>query len=118
MLEITQQQIQDAEKQKQSLLNSVNQLTITNETNNNGHKQNSSDESDEDNENEQVSVAAGAAATTTTSDDTNKETNPTEPDPIERPRVMAERTPNPVVEVVSEDIFQVKIADLGNACWT
>ena len=31
---------------------------------------------------------------------------------------MAERTPNPVFEIVPEDIFQVKIADLGNACWT
>jgi hypothetical protein len=31
---------------------------------------------------------------------------------------MAERTPNPVFEVVPEDILQVKIADLGNACWT
>jgi hypothetical protein len=33
-------------------------------------------------------------------------------------RPMAERTPNPVCEVVPEDILQVKIADLGNACWT
>ena len=31
---------------------------------------------------------------------------------------MAERTPNPVFEVVPEDVLQVKIADLGNACWT
>jgi hypothetical protein len=31
---------------------------------------------------------------------------------------MAERTPNPVFEAVPEDILQVKIADLGNACWT
>jgi len=31
---------------------------------------------------------------------------------------MAERTPNPVIEAVPEDILQVKIADLGNACWT
>ena len=31
---------------------------------------------------------------------------------------MAERTPNPVFEVIPEDILQVKIADLGNACWT
>lgn len=31
---------------------------------------------------------------------------------------MAERTSNPVFEVVSDDILQVKIADLGNACWT
>jgi hypothetical protein len=31
---------------------------------------------------------------------------------------MAERTPNPVFEIVSDDILQVKIADLGNACWT
>ena len=31
---------------------------------------------------------------------------------------MAERTPNPVIEIVPEDILQVKIADLGNACWT
>lgn len=33
-------------------------------------------------------------------------------------RFMAERTPNPVFEVVPEEILQVKIADLGNACWT
>lgn len=33
-------------------------------------------------------------------------------------RPMAERTPNPVFEVIPEDILQVKIADLGNACWT
>ena len=31
---------------------------------------------------------------------------------------MADRTPNPVFEVVPEEILQVKIADLGNACWT
>lgn len=31
---------------------------------------------------------------------------------------MAERMPNPVFEVVPEEFFQVKIADLGNACWT
>jgi hypothetical protein len=31
---------------------------------------------------------------------------------------MAERTPNPVFEAVPEDVLQVKIADLGNACWT
>lgn len=31
---------------------------------------------------------------------------------------MAERTPNPVFEIVPEDVLQVKIADLGNACWT
>jgi len=33
-------------------------------------------------------------------------------------RPMAERTPNPVFEVLSDEILQVKIADLGNACWT
>ena len=33
-------------------------------------------------------------------------------------RPMAERTANPVFEVVPEEILQVKIADLGNACWT
>jgi hypothetical protein len=33
-------------------------------------------------------------------------------------RPMAERTPNPVLEIVPEEILQVKIADLGNACWT
>ena len=33
-------------------------------------------------------------------------------------RPMAERTPNPVFEVVPENVLQVKIADLGNACWT
>ena len=33
-------------------------------------------------------------------------------------RPMAERTPNPVFEIVPEEILQVKIADLGNACWT
>ncbi len=31
---------------------------------------------------------------------------------------MAERTLNPVFEVLSDEILQVKIADLGNACWT
>ena len=31
---------------------------------------------------------------------------------------MAERTPNPVFEIVPEEVLQVKIADLGNACWT
>lgn len=31
---------------------------------------------------------------------------------------MAERTANPVFEIVPEEILQVKIADLGNACWT
>lgn len=32
-------------------------------------------------------------------------------------RPMSERTPNPVFEVVPEEVLQVKIADLGNACW-
>ncbi|CAF0937914.1 unnamed protein product [Adineta ricciae] len=136
-LEITQQQIQDAEKQKQqSLVNSINQISITNDTNTNGHnKKNSSDESgnDDDNDNEQVSAAAtpgttadtvpsatdtkpvAAAATPT---DIDKPTDPNEPDPINRPRPMAERTPNPVFEIVPEEVLQVKIADLGNACWT
>ena len=31
---------------------------------------------------------------------------------------MAERTANPVFEAVPEEVLQVKIADLGNACWT
>jgi hypothetical protein len=31
---------------------------------------------------------------------------------------MADRTLNPVFEAVSDDSLQVKIADLGNACWT
>ncbi len=83
--------------------------------------------------NEQVAMAAAAAI----SGDSDKPTITTnEDDPISRrkfqmiylliinfifdilARPMAERTPNPVFEVVSEDILQVKIADLGNACWT
>ncbi|UJR21903.1 hypothetical protein I4U23_024974 [Adineta vaga] len=134
MLEITQQQIQDAEKQKQqNLVNSINQLTITEETNTNGHKQNSSDESgnDDDNENEQTSATAAATTTDTnttaataataaaaTPAEVDKPTDSNEPDPINRPRPMAERTANPVFEIVPEDVLQVKIADLGNACWT
>ncbi len=102
MLELTQQQIQvnvifykifqsdvdhfqDAEKQKQNLLNSPNQINLnqmsideTVELSSNGHKQNSVDESDEDNPteqspDEQVAMAAAAAVI---SDDPNKETDP------------------------------------------
>ena len=57
-------------------------MSITNETNVNGHKQNSSDESDEEQENEQT--AAAAAASAVPSDDTNKEIDPNEPDPINK----------------------------------
>ncbi|CAF1081421.1 unnamed protein product [Rotaria sordida] len=139
MLELTHQQIQDAEKQKQKLLNSpnkidINKLSITeeielsiDEKNLNGHKQNSPEESDEDNSgnvhenneteqslNEQAAMAAAAAI----SGDTNKQINSNESDSSDRPRPMAERTPNPVFELVPEDVLQVKIADLGNACWT
>jgi hypothetical protein len=119
-------------------------LSITDETKINGHKQNSSDESDDDNAtnghednqteqtlNEQVAMAAAAAI----SGDTNKQIDSNEFDPINRrmkirklssnflfqiilARPMAERTPNPVMEVVPDDVLQVKIADLGNACWT
>jgi len=115
MLELTQQQIQvnfffllfisifslffflsefkDAEKQKQNLINSSNQinlnkLSITDEIDlsSNGHKQNSVDESDEDNPeheqslNEQAALAAAAAI----SGDTNKPTDLNESDPINR----------------------------------
>ena len=38
--------------------------------------------------------------------------------PLVLARPMAERTPNPVFEAVPEEVLQVKIADLGNACWT
>ncbi|CAF3137040.1 unnamed protein product [Rotaria sp. Silwood2] len=140
MLELTHQQIQDAEKQKQKLLNSpniidLNKISITdeidlpiNEKNINGHKQNSPEESDEDNPidnsgngheteqslNEQAAMAAAAAI----SGDANKQINPSESASSDRPRPMAERTANPVFEVVPEEILQVKIADLGNACWT
>ncbi|CAF1399177.1 unnamed protein product, partial [Adineta ricciae] len=64
--------------------------------------------------NEQAAMAATAAI----SGDSDKQTTSNDVDTISRPRPMAERTPNPVVEVVPEDILQVKIADLGNACWT
>jgi serine/threonine protein kinase len=120
MLELTQQQIQDAEKQKQNLLNSPNQINLNklsfNEpvelTTMNGHKQNSGDESDEETQTEQATIPAAVSG------EEIKPIDPNEPDPINRPRPMAERTPNPVFEVVPEDVLQVKIADLGNACWT
>jgi hypothetical protein len=113
-------------------------LSLNNEidTQINGHKQNSIDESDEENPdneqtlNEQVALAAAAAI----SGDENKQTDPNESDPVNKrmlffncqiinieillARPMAERTPNPVFEVVPDDVLQVKIADLGNACWT
>ncbi|CAF3538489.1 unnamed protein product [Rotaria sp. Silwood1] len=142
MLELTHQQIQDAEKQKQKLLNSSNTIDLnkmsitdeidlpTNEKDINGHKQNSPEESDEDNPidnsgnghdnnteqslNEQAAMAAAAAI----SGDANKQTDSNESTSNDRPRPMAERTPNPVLEVVPEEVLQVKIADLGNACWT
>ena len=93
---------------------------------NNGHKTTETEQA----LNEQVAMAAAAAI----SGDTDKEAEVTEFDPINRrmiydsfrinriqiilARPMAERTPNPVFEAVSEDVLQVKIADLGNACWT
>jgi len=114
MLELTQQQIQvnfsffcsnifkscyhfkDAEKQKQNLLNSPNQInlnkiSLTDEVQlspTNGHKQNSLEESDEENpDNEQLlteQAALPAATATVISDDTNKQTDSNEPDPINR----------------------------------
>ncbi|CAM4760823.1 unnamed protein product [Rotaria magnacalcarata] len=140
MLELTQQQIQDAERQKQKVLNSLNKIDLqkmsindetdlpANEKNLNGHKENSAGESDEDDTavktgngheteqslNEQAAMAAAAAI----SGDADKQTKPNESDSLDKPRPMAERTPNPVFDVIPEDILQVKIADLGNACWT
>ncbi|CAF0943908.1 unnamed protein product [Didymodactylos carnosus] len=60
-------------------------------------------------------AAARAAAAAIAGDNLNK---PEPSDTVSAARPMAERTPNPVTEIVPEDIFQVKIADLGNACWT
>jgi hypothetical protein len=103
-------------------------------TTTNGHKQNSGDESDEETQTEQATIPAAAAGVV--SGDETKPIDPNEPDPINRRRLflrllnnniffcirlarpMAERTPNPVFEVVPDDVLQVKIADLGNACWT
>ncbi|CAF3512692.1 unnamed protein product [Adineta steineri] len=163
MLELTQQQIQDAEKQKQSLLGLPNQINfnkmvltdqitelkpdtsenISAEKKINGHqnssKEKKSDESDEENPairpgnghdkeqktnstngntEQELNEKAALVATTAISGDSDKQTASNEADTISRPRPMAERTPNPVIEVVSDDIMQVKIADLGNACWT
>jgi hypothetical protein len=113
MLELTQQQIQvnfiflvlkfskscyhfkDAEKQKQNLLNSPNQInlnkiSITDEVElspSNGYKQNSLDESDDENpDNEQLinEQAALAAAAVVISGDENKQTDSNESDPINR----------------------------------
>lgn len=92
----------DAEKQKQKLLNSPNEINLNkmsisneieaqiNEKNLNGHKENSQDESDDDNPvmnvpptqneterslNEQAAMAAAAAI----SGESDKQTNPNEP---------------------------------------
>ncbi|CAF0941152.1 unnamed protein product [Didymodactylos carnosus] len=60
-------------------------------------------------------AAALAAAAAIAGENSNKpETSAT----MSAARPMAERTPNPVTEIVSDEILQVKIADLGNACWT
>ncbi|CAF0917457.1 unnamed protein product [Rotaria sordida] len=82
------------------------QTNLTNGNNNNNNI--------EQELNEQAAMAAAAAI----SGDSNKQTISNESDATSRPRPMAERTPNPVFELVPEDILQVKIADLGNACWT
>ncbi|CAF0834359.1 unnamed protein product [Rotaria sp. Silwood1] len=80
------------------------QINLTNGNNNNTEQE----------LNEQAAMAAAVAI----SGDSNKQTESNETDVTSRPRPMAERTPNPVFELVLEDILQVKIADLGNACWT
>jgi hypothetical protein len=59
----------------------MTQMSVTNDTNANGHKQNSSAESDEEQENEQVTAAAAATAVPT---DANKQPDLNEPDPINR----------------------------------
>lgn len=105
-LELTQQQIQvrkqnqflitqdkhpicdsqDAEKQKQNLLN-LNKLSISedNEVATNGHKPNSIEDSDEENPTEETPPAAAAAtAATTTEGDETKPTDENQPDPINR----------------------------------
>lgn len=81
---------QDAEKQKQNLLNSPNQINLNKlslndpvEAPTNGHEQNSGDDSDEDTQTEQATAAAPPASATATTDD-NKPIDPNEPDPINR----------------------------------
>jgi hypothetical protein len=58
----------------------MTQMSVTNDTNANGHKQNSSAESDEEQENEQVTAVAATAVPT----DANKQPDLNEPDPINR----------------------------------
>lgn len=77
---------QDAEKQKQNLLNSPNQINLNKislsedvELSTNGHKQNSGDESDDDT---QTGEAPALTASATT--DESKPIDPNEPDPINR----------------------------------
>ncbi len=81
--------MKDAEKQKQNLLNSPNQINLNkmslNEdveltTTTNGHKQNSGDESDED--------IQTATATEPISTDENKPQDPNEPDSINRRKLF------------------------------
>ncbi|CAM4749860.1 unnamed protein product [Rotaria magnacalcarata] len=67
---------------------------------------------------QELDEQAALAATAAISGDANKQATSNEPNATSRPRPMAERTPNPVFEIVPEEILQVKIADLGNACWT
>ena len=79
MLELTQQQIQDAEKHKQNLLSSpdqlnMNKIAINDDKKQNGHDEDSPDESDDDiptisqpvgdeNNNSQETASVAAAAT-------------------------------------------------------
>ncbi|UJR27324.1 hypothetical protein I4U23_008617 [Adineta vaga] len=84
----------------------------------NGHDKEQKTKSTNGNTEQELNEQAALAATTAISGDSDKQTTSNVSDTISRPRPMAERTPNPVVEVVSDEILQVKIADLGNACWT
>ena len=91
---------QDAEKQKQNLLSSpdqvnLNKLIITEEKKANGHEQNSADESDEDipvietgnghdKNNEQATASASAGATADLPADIDKLSDLAEPDATNR----------------------------------
>jgi hypothetical protein len=92
---------QDAEKQKQNLLNSPNQINLNKLslsepvelTTTNGHKQDSGDESDEETQTEQVAepVAAAAAAAATAEavpGEEAKSIDPDAPDSINRRRLI------------------------------
>jgi len=97
----------DKKKKKRQQAN-IDKQHVQSGENQVANKDSADDESDADSENDEATNQPTKA-----SPSTSKEA----PLPI-LPLPIEEAEKNPVTDIMSEHEFQVKIADLGNACWT